>query len=123
MEFINWLLFYLRLVDAFTCQPSSPIRAEVDVKLGGTQCNLIISRLKPWLRFHFSKKKRMVLRDEVSATEKAPVSDVKPIMWTCTLSAPEMTIILYSLNGLPLYHVSIAINRLPSCFIYVCVHE
>ncbi|XP_024023425.1 protein SABRE isoform X2 [Morus notabilis] len=85
-------------------QPSSPIRAEVDVKLGGTQCNLIISRLKPWLRFHFSKKKRMVLRDEVSATEKAPVSDVKPIMWTCTLSAPEMTIILYSLNGLPLYH-------------------
>ncbi|GMN40176.1 hypothetical protein TIFTF001_009410 [Ficus carica] len=72
-------------------QPSSPIRAEVDVKLGGTQCNIIISRLQPWLRFHFSKKKRMVLREEVSATAKAPGSDVKAIMWTCTLSAPEMT--------------------------------
>lgn len=108
-------------VDAFSWQPSSPIRAEVDVKLGGTQCNIIISRLQPWLHFHFAKKKRMVLREEVSATAKAPGSDVKAIMWTCTLSAPEMTVILYSLSGSPLYHVSIAIYRLSNycCSMYV----
>ncbi|PON89822.1 FMP [Trema orientale] len=108
----------------FPIQPSSPIRAEVDVKLGGTQCNIITSRLQPWLGLHFSKKKRMVLQEEVSSVEKPPVSkkkrmvlqeevssveklpvsDAKAIMWTCTLSAPEMTIVLYSISGLPLYH-------------------
>ncbi|KAM6552475.1 hypothetical protein CsatB_013237 [Cannabis sativa] len=85
-------------------QPSLPIRAEVDVKLGGTRCNIIISRLQPWLRLHFSKKKRMVLQDEVSSIKSPPVSDAKAIMWTCTLSAPEMTIVLYSISGVPLYH-------------------
>ncbi|XP_062099220.1 protein SABRE [Humulus lupulus] len=85
-------------------QPSLPIRAEVDVKLGGTQCNIIISRLQPWLRLHLSKKKRMVLREEVSSIKSPPVSDTKAIMWTCTLSAPEMTIVLYSISGVPLYH-------------------
>ena len=68
----------------------------------------------------------MVLREEVSSLEKPPVSDAKAIMWTCTLSAPEMTVVLYSISGLPLYHVSDIINRLSSCivlyiYIYVCV--
>ncbi|KAF3447266.1 hypothetical protein FNV43_RR12446 [Rhamnella rubrinervis] len=85
-------------------QPSLPIRAEVDVKLGGTQCNIIMSRLKPWLRLHFSKKKRMVLREESSTVEKPPSNDSKSILWTCTVSAPEMTIVLYSISGLSLYH-------------------
>ncbi|KAL5559945.1 hypothetical protein UlMin_036156 [Ulmus minor] len=85
-------------------QPSSPIRAEVEIKLGGTQCNIITSRLKPWLQVHFSKKKSMVLREETSVLEKPPVGDVKAILWTCTLSAPEMTIVLYDISGLPLYH-------------------
>lgn len=87
-------------------QPSLPIRAEVDVKLGGTQCNIILSRLKPWLRLHFSKKKKMVLREESSPVEKPPSNDTKPIMWTCTVSAPEMTIVLYGVSGSSLYHVS-----------------
>ncbi|GAV66856.1 Fmp27_GFWDK domain-containing protein/Apt1 domain-containing protein [Cephalotus follicularis] len=85
-------------------QSSSLIRAEVDVKLGGTQCNIIISRLKPWLCLHFSKKKRMVLREESSTLEKPQSKEFKAIMWTCTVSAPEMTIVLYSISGLPLYH-------------------
>ncbi|CAB4267323.1 unnamed protein product [Prunus armeniaca] len=91
-------LFYIPI------QPTSPIRAEIDVKLGGTQCNVIMNRLKPWLRLHFSKKKRMVLREETSTLEKPPPTDTKAIMWTCTVSAPEMTIVLYSISGLPLYH-------------------
>ncbi|XP_050158552.1 protein SABRE-like isoform X12 [Malus sylvestris] len=86
-------------------QPTLPVRAEMDVKLGGTQCNVIMNRLKPWLRLHFSKKKRMVLREGTSTLDKPPpTDDTKAIMWTCTVSAPEMTIVVYSISGLPLYH-------------------
>ncbi|XP_057973448.1 protein SABRE [Malania oleifera] len=84
-------------------QPNSPIRAEIDVKLGGTQCNIIMSRLTPWIRLHYSKKKRMVLREN-SNLEKPPPTEFKVIMWTCTVSAPEMTIVLYSISSSPLYH-------------------
>ncbi|KAL6012637.1 hypothetical protein ACLOJK_003126 [Asimina triloba] len=83
---------------------TAPIRAETDIKLGGTQCNIIMSRLKPWMQLHMSKKKKMVLREETPSFEKSQSSDLKTIMWTCTFSAPEMTIVLYSLNGSPLYH-------------------
>lgn len=94
-------------------QPTSPIRAEIDVKLGGTQCNVIMNRLKPLLRLHFSKKKRMVLREETSTLDKPPpTTDTNIIMWTCTFSAPEMTIVLHSISGLPLYHVSVVIIHL-----------
>ncbi|XVE95166.1 hypothetical protein REPUB_Repub02eG0072900 [Reevesia pubescens] len=85
-------------------QPISPVRAEVDVKLGGTQCNIIISRLKPWLRLQSSKKKGMVLQEETSTIQKPQSTDSKAFMWTCTVSAPEMTILLYSISGVPLYH-------------------
>jgi hypothetical protein len=65
-----------------------------------------MSRLKPWLRLHHSKKKKMVLREETSTPVRSPTTESKVIMWTCTVSAPEMTIVLYSINGLPLYQVS-----------------
>lgn len=78
----------------------------MDLKLGGTQCNIIMNRLKPWLRLHSSKNKKMVLRKETSS-EKPQSSEPKAtIMWTFTMSAPEMTIVLYSISGSPLYHVS-----------------
>ncbi|KAL2893065.1 Protein SABRE [Bienertia sinuspersici] len=85
-------------------QPASAVRAEIDVKLGGTQCNLILSRLEPWVRLHFAKKKKIVLSEEVVSVEKPKSKVSKAIMWTCTVSAPEMTIILYNMSGLPLYH-------------------
>ncbi|XP_042416673.1 LOW QUALITY PROTEIN: protein SABRE-like [Zingiber officinale] len=81
-----------------------PIRVEIDVKLGGTQCNLIISRLKPWLQLLMSKKKSFSLGKDNSRHENSQTNHVKSIMWTCTVSAPEMTIALYSVTGLPLYH-------------------
>ncbi|WRX31391.1 FMP27/BLTP2/Hobbit [Theobroma cacao] len=84
--------------------PISLVRAEVDVKLGGTQCNIIMSILKPWLGLQSSKKKGMVLREETSTIEKPQSSESKAFMWTCTVSAPEMTIVLYSISGVPLYH-------------------
>ncbi|CAK7347282.1 unnamed protein product [Dovyalis caffra] len=85
-------------------EPISPVRAEVDVKLGGTQCNILMSRIKPWLRLHHSKKKKMVLREETSTPVRSLTTKSNVIMWTCTVSAPEMTIVLYSISGLPLYH-------------------
>ncbi|XP_057729107.1 protein SABRE [Arachis stenosperma] len=87
-------------------QPSSPVRAETEIKLGGTQCNIIISRLKPWLLAQSgqsSKKKKMVLREE-SSVVKHQSSDIKIIMWTCNVSAPEMTIVLFNMVGSPVYH-------------------
>lgn len=85
-------------------QPTSPFRSEIDVKLGGTQCNLIMVRLKPWMQLQSSKKKKMVLREESPNPERLQSTESKAIMWTCTVSAPEMTIVLYNLSGLPLYH-------------------
>ena len=103
----------LFLFNAFAFQPISPVRAEVDVKLGGTQCNIIMSRLKPWLRLQSSKKKGMVLQEETSIL-KPQSTESKAFMWTCTVSAPEMTIVLYSISDVPLYHVS---NML--CLFYI----
>ncbi|THG07272.1 hypothetical protein TEA_001862 [Camellia sinensis var. sinensis] len=51
-------------------QPTSPIRSEIEVKLGGTQCNIIMSRLKPWMHLQSSKKKKMVLQDGNSNPER-----------------------------------------------------
>ncbi|KAL3845764.1 hypothetical protein ACJIZ3_003167 [Penstemon smallii] len=85
-------------------QPNSPIRSEIDVKLGGTQCNLLLNRLEPWMRIRPPKKQKRELPEESYAKEKSKSSEQKAIMWTCTASAPEMTIVLYSLNGFPLYH-------------------
>ncbi|KAG8369181.1 hypothetical protein BUALT_Bualt15G0124500 [Buddleja alternifolia] len=85
-------------------QPNSPIRSEIDVKLGGTQCNLILNRLEPWMRIGPRPKKKKEISEESSAKEKSQSSEQKAIMWTCTLSAPEMTVVLHSLSGFPLYH-------------------
>ncbi|XP_020218640.1 protein SABRE isoform X1 [Cajanus cajan] len=82
----------------------SPVRVETDIKLGGTQCNIIMSRLKPWLFLHLSKKKKMVLREEASVAVKPQSTDGKTIMWTCNVSAPEMTVVLFSMAGSPVYH-------------------
>ncbi|KAL9684811.1 hypothetical protein QQ045_022252 [Rhodiola kirilowii] len=86
-------------------QPTSPIRAEVDVKLGGTCCNFMMSQLKTLMRFQLSKKKRMVLKEEAPEPVRPQSSKAKGIMWTSTVSAPEMTIMLYDLSCMPLYHV------------------
>lgn len=85
-------------------QPDFPIRSEIDVKLGGTQCNLILNRLEPWMSIHLPQKQKKEQIEKIPAKEKSHSSEQKTIMWTCTLSAPEMTVVLYSLSGCPLYH-------------------
>lgn len=84
--------------------PTVPFRAEIDVKLGGTQFNIIMSRLKPLVDLQMSKKKKMVLREEKPSINKPQLAETKLFMWTCTVSAPEMTIVLYSVSGTPMYH-------------------
>ncbi|KAK3149720.1 hypothetical protein QOZ80_3AG0221540 [Eleusine coracana subsp. coracana] len=81
-----------------------PIRAEIDAKLGGTQCNIMLSRLMPWMRLHSLRTKGMKLSKRETRQEISQTKEIKPILWTCTVSAPEMTLMLYSLNGLVLYH-------------------
>ncbi|KAF9603303.1 hypothetical protein IFM89_034652 [Coptis chinensis] len=85
-------------------QPIAPLRAEIDIKLGGTQFNIIPSRLKPWIQLYLSKKKKMVLREEKPNLDRPQASENKLVMWTCTVSAPEMTVVLYSIFGARLYH-------------------
>jgi len=84
--------------------PFLPIRAEIDAKLGGTQCNIMLSRLMPWMRLHSLRTKGMKLSKRNSNQEISQKKEMKPILWTCTVAAPEMTVLLYSLNGLVLYH-------------------
>ncbi|XP_058221220.1 protein SABRE-like isoform X1 [Rhododendron vialii] len=84
-------------------QHDLPIRYESDVKLGDTQCNIILSRLKPWMRLRSSKGEKMVLQDGSSNPGRLHSTESKGIIWSCTVSAPEMTAMLYSLSGSPLY--------------------
>ncbi|KAF7139251.1 hypothetical protein RHSIM_Rhsim07G0212900 [Rhododendron simsii] len=85
-------------------QPTSPIRSEIDFKLGGTQCNVIMSRLKPWIELQSLEKKSMVLQDGNPNPERLRPTKSEMFMWACTVSAPEMTIVLYDLRGSSLYH-------------------
>ncbi|CAL9760595.1 unnamed protein product [Musa acuminata subsp. burmannicoides] len=81
-----------------------PINAEVNVKLGRISCNFIFSRFRPWLSLKLGKKKQMVLREESSYHEKRSTDGTDTIMWRCTVSAPDMNIMVYDLNDCPLYH-------------------
>jgi glucose-6-phosphate-specific signal transduction histidine kinase len=100
----TYFFFYL---GAFL-QSISLLRAEIEIKLGRSQCNIILSRLKPWLLIHSSKKKKVVLREEASVA-KPKSNDNKTITWTCKFSTPEMTIMLYNMAGFPVYRVSICV--------------
>lgn len=88
-------------------QPISPIKSETDIKLGGTQFNIIMARLKHLVQLRPPKKKKTVSKDESNNPVKVKSNeDFKIIMWTCTFSAPETAIALFNLEGSMLYHVS-----------------
>ncbi|CAH9065797.1 unnamed protein product [Cuscuta epithymum] len=93
-------------------EPTLPVRTETDIKLGGVQSNLITSRLTPWVRLHSSKKKKVVHREGSSSSEKPKTSRNKSIMWACSFTAPEMTILLYDLTCSPLYHGCLLLSRI-----------
>lgn len=99
-------LIILFFFDPFL-QSISHVRAETEIKLGGLQCNIIMSRLKPWMVLHTSKKKKMVLKEETSVVKPKSTDSKTTITWTCKFSTPQMTITLYNMAGFPVYHVSI----------------
>ncbi|KAG0551097.1 hypothetical protein BDA96_01G394300 [Sorghum bicolor] len=83
-------------------QTTLPVQAEVDIKISGFQCNLIVSRIKPLIRINSDKKKPLVLQDNPQQ-KKAPKEKLA-LSLACTLSAPELTLVLHSLDDVPLYH-------------------
>ncbi|XP_045828251.1 protein SABRE-like isoform X2 [Trifolium pratense] len=90
---------------SFVCVPVqsiSLVRAETEIKLGRSQCNIIMSRLKPLLLLRSSKQKKVVLREEAPVV-KPKSNDSKTITWTCKFSTPEITIMLYNMAGFPVY--------------------
>uniref|UniRef100_A0A0E0NV49 FMP27/BLTP2/Hobbit GFWDK motif-containing RBG unit domain-containing protein n=1 Tax=Oryza rufipogon TaxID=4529 RepID=A0A0E0NV49_ORYRU len=91
-------------------QSTSPIRAEAGIKISGSQCNIIISRIKPLIPLNSAHKKPTVPR-ESSTQEKTPKEKLA-LDLVFTLSAPELTIVLYSLDDIPLYHVELGRSRL-----------
>ncbi|KAK2448310.1 protein SABRE [Trifolium repens] len=80
------------------------VRAETEIKLGRSQCNIIMSRLKPLLLLRSSKKKKVVLREETSAVKPKSNDSKTIITWTCKFSTPEITIMLYNMAGFPVYY-------------------
>ncbi|RLN43194.1 protein SABRE isoform X1 [Panicum miliaceum] len=84
--------------------PFLPIRAEIDAKLGGPQCNVMLRRLMPWLRLHSLRSRGMKLSKRDSNQEISQKKEFKPILWTCTVAAPETAVMLHSIDGLALYH-------------------
>lgn len=114
------VIIFFCLLSLVCCllQPNFPVRSELDVKLGGTQCNLILNRLEPWMAVRLPQKPKKEPIEKSPAKEKSHSSGQKKIMWTCNLSAPEMTVVLYSLSGCPLYHVSTY-----PLFTYVLLHK
>ncbi|KAK9070488.1 hypothetical protein SSX86_010890 [Deinandra increscens subsp. villosa] len=85
-------------------QPTSPIKSEIDIKLGGTQCNIIMARLKPLMQLRPPKKKKGVPKPKEESGHSGSSGELKVITWTCTFSAPETAIALVNMEGLLLYH-------------------
>ncbi|EFJ28828.1 hypothetical protein SELMODRAFT_146641 [Selaginella moellendorffii] len=98
----------------FPTQLVRPLRVEVDVKLGGTQVNLHMSRYDEFMQlksFRPVKKKRR--SSSTAPTRKMSIS------WSCSISAPEMAIFFYSLERWAFMHVfsqtsHLYINIIPS---------
>ncbi|XP_071713691.1 protein SABRE-like [Rutidosis leptorrhynchoides] len=86
-------------------EPTSPIKCETDIKLGGTQCNIIMPTLKHLMQLRPSNKKKTVSKVESdNPVTVHPSEDFKIIAWTCTFSAPETSISLFNLEGSMLYY-------------------
>ncbi|KOM47515.1 hypothetical protein LR48_Vigan07g121900 [Vigna angularis] len=82
------------------------IRAETEIKIGRSQCNIVMSRIKPWLLLKPpSKQKKLVIREEPSVAKPKSTDDSKTIVWTCNLSTSEFTIMLFNMAASPLYNV------------------
>ncbi|KAJ7565154.1 hypothetical protein O6H91_02G050400 [Diphasiastrum complanatum] len=96
----------------FPAPPNSLYRAEVDVRLGGTQCNVLTNRFEKWMQLNIFKTPKKEtsnadsLRHALKKKRKSNQNIGQLFCWVCSVSAPEMTVVVYSLDGLALFHVS-----------------
>jgi len=95
------------------------VRADTEIKIGRSKCNIVMSRIKPWLLLKppSNKKKKLVI-NETPVVKPKSTDDSKTIVWTCNLSTSELTIRLFTMAGSPLYHVSIAKYRYIYIYLY-----
>jgi hypothetical protein len=63
-----------------------------------------MSRIKPLILLKSAKKKPLVLH-EIPHQEKPPKEKL-PLALVLAFSAPELSVVLYSLDDIPLFHVS-----------------
>ncbi|CAN8283903.1 unnamed protein product [Cochlearia groenlandica] len=87
-------------------QESSPVKAEVEIKLESIMCNIIVTRFEPMLRMHFSRKKKIVLKDEKTNIAKPESTGFKAVVWKCTTSVPDIAVMLYNPQNSPIYQCS-----------------
>ncbi|KAG0631787.1 hypothetical protein M758_1G279100 [Ceratodon purpureus] len=93
----------------FPAEASKPVQVQVEIELGGTQCNLMTASVDCWLKLalRVTSKPSNVAGAEHPIPK--PVTIKKPkrkLLWGCTFSAPDLTLVAYSLDGMPLYNVS-----------------
>lgn len=69
-------------------------------------CNIIMTRFEPLLRLHFSRKKKIVLKEERPIIAKSETTGRTAVVWKCATSAPDVTVVLYNPGGSPIYQVS-----------------
>ncbi|KAG9146005.1 hypothetical protein Leryth_015641 [Lithospermum erythrorhizon] len=84
-------------------QLETPVRSDINITLGGTQCNLIVSRFIPLLKLQSLKKKK-VPKPEGIIIEKSRSTEHKKLMWECTMAVPEVTLVLFDLSSSPVCH-------------------
>jgi len=89
-------------------QTSKPVQVQADVELGGTQCNLMTACLDCWLKLAM----RVLKNPSNQALAENPIprpvtlkKERRKLIWGCTFSAPDLTLLAYSLDGMPLYNV------------------
>lgn len=82
--------------------PNSLPQGEVDVKLGGAQCNLLLNKFEKLMYMFNSIRPKGKGRAAVPKRKSALSQN--GISWTCTLSAPDMAVLVYSLDGRVLYN-------------------
>lgn len=91
-------------MDTFFFQPVLPIRVEVEIKLEGSCCNLLILMQLSWLSI---RKRNLVLQERTHTQEKLKPADKKDITYRCKVLTPEMTVTMYDIDGLLVDFVSI----------------
>jgi hypothetical protein len=101
-------------INYITSQEIAPVSAEVDVKFGSIQCNLMISRLAPLLSLRPAKKPKPTAPHEENSSNSLPTQQgnkkdmekkARTLIWNAAGSAPEITIILFSTNDSSLFRV------------------